>query len=146
FSPDGAYVAAASGDQTIRLWNVAAASWERTNASARTLWGHGSGVRCLAFSPDGRFIASGDKDGVVLLWDTKARPSGSLITNGPVHYTNPPPVFSRDSGWMAAASTINPVTVWNLRTQERVQTFPGTRIPLALSDDHQTLTAMSTNY
>jgi WD40 repeat protein len=141
FSPDGAYLAAASGDQTIRVWNTA-----KTNSSPRTLWGHGCGARCLGFSPDGRFLASGDKDGVVLLWDFKARPPGTLITNNPVSYTNAPPVFSRDSGWMAAANAYDQVSVWNIRTQERVQTFPCVLIPLALSDDHQTLTAMSTNY
>ena len=145
FSPDGAYLAAASGDQTIRVWNTAT-SWERTNASPRTFWGHGSGVRCVAFSPDGRFLASGDKDGVVLLWDFKARSPASLITNVPVTYTNAPPVFSRDSGWMAAASAFDGVAVWDIRTKDRVQTFPCALIPLALSDDHRTLTAMSTNY
>ena len=144
FSPDGAYVAAASGDQTVRVWNTVSA-WERTNVAPRTLWGHGSGVRCVAFSPDGRFLASGDKDGVVLLWDSKARSLASLITNVPVSYTNPPPVFSRDSGWMAAVSAIDQLAVWNIRTQERVQTFPGARIPLALSDDPRTLAAMGSN-
>jgi len=145
FSPDGTYLAAASGDQTIRVWNAGDA-WERTNVSPRTLWGHGSGARCVAFSPDGRHLASGDKDGVVLLWDLKARLPATLITNVPVSYTNAPPVFSRDSGWMAAASFIDGVAVWNLRTLARVQTFPSVMIPLALSDDHQTLTAMGTNY
>jgi WD40 repeat protein len=145
FSPDGVYLAAASGDQTIRVWNTAAA-WERTNAPMRTLWGHGSGARCLAFSPDGNFLASGDKDGVVLLWDFKARSPSLLIPNVPVSYTNAPPVFSRDSGWMAAATATEGVALCNIRTLERLQTFPAALIPLALSDDHQTLVVMSTNY
>jgi hypothetical protein len=47
---------------------------------------------------------------------------------------------------MAAVSARNELAVWNLRTLERVQTFPGALIPLALSVEPWTLTALGTNY
>jgi WD40 repeat protein len=144
FSSRTGYLATANGDQTVRVWNVA--SWDQTNFASRTLQGHGSGVRSVAFSPNGQFIASGDKDGVVLLWDAKARPPATLLSDVHVSYTNAPPVFSRDSHWMAAPSAVDEIGVWDLSALKRVRTFPGALIPLALSDDHQTLRVMSTNY
>ncbi|KAK4675111.1 NACHT and WD40-domain containing NOD-like receptor 5 [Podospora pseudoanserina] len=63
FSPDGATLASASHDMTVRLWDVA------TGEHRRTLEGHNSYIIAVAFSPDGATLASGSDDMTVRLWD-----------------------------------------------------------------------------
>jgi WD40 repeat protein len=64
FSPDRKTLASASGDQTVRLWDVAT-----HQALGEPLRGHIDAVHSVAFSPDGKTLASGGKDHTVWLWD-----------------------------------------------------------------------------
>src|SRR5271165_6057968 len=52
-SPDGKTLVSGSGDQTIKLWDMA------TGKERSTLKGHMWGVWSVAFSPDGKRLASG---------------------------------------------------------------------------------------
>ena len=66
FSPDGGTLAGGSADGTIRLWDAA------TGESRRTLKGHASDVRSVAFNADGTTLVSGGgwEDNTVRLWNT----------------------------------------------------------------------------
>ena len=62
YSPDGATVASASLDGTLRLWNVA------DGTHRQTLKGHGADFSAVAYSPDGTTLVSGCGDGTLQVW------------------------------------------------------------------------------
>ncbi len=117
FSPDGAVLASASGDRTLRLWDKAA-GWK-----SRVLRGHSGWVRDVAFSPDGATIASGGNDSTVRLWDVT---TGNLVSvlaghTGEVHGV----AFSGDGGLLASCGADGVVRVWDPRTEEQLRVLEG---------------------
>jgi ribosome assembly protein 4 len=65
FSPDGNKLASASGDHTVRLWDL------NTETPEATCEGHKGWVLFVAFAPDGATFASGGMDNIVIVWDVK---------------------------------------------------------------------------
>lgn len=66
FSRDSRWLASASRDKTVKIWDPS------RRRVLHTLKGHRDHVLCIAFSPDGRFLASGSKDKTLKLWDVEA--------------------------------------------------------------------------
>ena len=64
FSPNGGLLAAASFNNTARIWNTR--DWKPQS----TLIGHRFAVQSVAFAPDGRTLAVGAWDGTVTLHDS----------------------------------------------------------------------------
>lgn len=62
---DGTYIASASRDKTVRIWDTFTGAQLLFIASPAGMW---QNVTTLSFSPDGKRIASGQEDGIVMLW------------------------------------------------------------------------------
>lgn len=112
FSPNSLYFASASGDSTVRLWDI------QTNSPQHTLKGHADWVLALAWSPDGHRLASGDNKGKIIIWDpVKGQKLATLnahrrfITSlswEPLHQNG-------DCIRMASSSKDGTAIVWNTR-------------------------------
>jgi WD40 repeat protein len=63
FAQEGKLLASASGDGTVKLWNVSA------GRLLATLNAHSNWVHALAITSNGRLLASGSHDCTVKLWD-----------------------------------------------------------------------------
>ena len=73
---DGATLASAGKDDTVRLWDVATGQ-----PLGDPLTGHIDEVRDVAFSPDGATLASGGVDGSVRLWDSPTFAAACSLAN-----------------------------------------------------------------
>ncbi|MGQ0505578.1 MAG: WD40 repeat domain-containing protein [Myxococcaceae bacterium] len=64
FSPDGALLASAGSDASVRVWNVAQGKWVATLP-------HPAVVRSVSFGANGTRLVSGSEDGAARLWDVR---------------------------------------------------------------------------
>ncbi|MGR6966276.1 nSTAND1 domain-containing NTPase [Geodermatophilus sp. URMC 61] len=109
-SPDGALVATAGADGTVRLWEAATGQ-----PRGAPLTGHTDAVTTVAYSPDGALVASAGEDGTVRLWDpATGLPHGAPLAghNGAVNAV----AFSPDGTLLASAGADATVRLWDPAT------------------------------
>lgn len=118
-SPDATRIASALEEQngTITVWDAT------SGEELRSLTGHISTVRSLAFNHDGTRIASASKDHSVKLWDaTSVREI--RILRGHTEYVGSV-AFSPDGTRIASASYDGTIKLWDSSSCEELLSIPG---------------------
>jgi WD40 repeat protein/ABC-type dipeptide/oligopeptide/nickel transport system ATPase subunit len=99
FSPNGQYLATASSDRTIKIWDI------QTGQVAQTLTGHRDRVLSISYHPDGRRLVSSSGDETIKLWD---------LTTGECTATwKPVPPYSGLN--LTGATGLTPATIGSLK-------------------------------
>lgn len=140
YSPDGALLATAGKDGTVRLWNA------HTGTEARVLTVEGNKTAyCCAFHPEGRLLASAGADHAVRLWEVASgREVGSLKGHSGDVYNL---AFSPDGRLLASASYDHSVRLWGLeprKTQHILQGHADRVVGVAFHRDGRCLASCST--
>ena len=110
FTPGGDWLATASHDRTVRLWNV---NWILCDVDS-TFEGHTMYVTNLAFGCNGKWLASAAMDNTVRIWDI-ATGKTLHVLEGDTFPLNSLTTSPRDA-LVAGAYRDGRLTVWNAET------------------------------
>jgi WD40 repeat protein/uncharacterized caspase-like protein len=106
FSSDGRTIAAASGDKTIRVWEIA------SGRLLRTFRGHRADINKIAISSDGQTIVSASSDKDVKVWSAGSDTAQRTFT----HEVSVGSVAINPNGNLIATGSDKAVTIWEADT------------------------------
>ncbi len=112
FSPNGRYLAAASGGAGFRVWNV---------AKGELVFENDTTCRTVVFSPDGKMIAVGGLDGRVHLCDLL----GNSIRSSEQLQDEVRSVCMSPSGKYIATASSHIARIWTTADGKRLHSFDG---------------------
>lgn len=134
FTPDGKRLASASGDGTIKIWDVESGTF------LRSLDGQARSVYSLAFRRDGRHLATLTGGPIIHVWDVT---NGKQVLRLTGHKKSVYGVaYSPDGKVLATASDDQTVKLWDAATGKELRTLSGNSasvVAVAFSPDGQWL-------
>ncbi|KRW98567.1 WD40-repeat-containing domain [Pseudocohnilembus persalinus] len=124
FSPDSNQLASASGDCTVRFWDVLT---ELPKTTAKN--GHKNWVLIVSWSPDGKRVASASMDGTLCFWDPlTGQQIGSTVQAHQKWVTSlswEPLHKNKTCNLLASAGKDGKIKIWNVDNQKQLITFNG---------------------
>ncbi len=122
--PEGARLASASEDGTLRIWDV-------EHQELLEVLAHDRSVTAVALHPSGKLVASGDRDGEVRVWDLagSAQPLSFLGHDAGVTAIE----FDSSGDRVVSASWDHTLRVWDVRGPTHVSTYRGYDSPFRCS-------------
>lgn len=116
-SPDGKFIASASADYTLKLWNI------ETGKDTITFRGHTDNVRAVCFSPDGRYLLSGGDDKTIRMWDISTGKNTKVFTEKKSTATSL--AFNPDGYSFVSGHYDNTVCLWKTLNGKLEKVFKG---------------------
>jgi predicted nucleotide-binding protein len=118
-TPDGRWAVSASGDKTLRVWDLESESGQ----SVRTLKGHTGSVSLVAITPDSGRAVSASRDNTLRVWDLQSSQSVSML-KGHSHWVTGVAITT-DGRWAVSASLDKTLRVWDLQSGRSLRTLKG---------------------
>ena len=116
-TPDGKRAISASGDKTLKVWDL------ETGRTLRTLEGHSASVFGVAVTADGKRAVSASEDKTLKVWDLETGRALRTLEGHSASVSGA--AVTPDGKWAVSASEGKTLKLWDLTTGAELRTLEG---------------------